>query len=141
MAIIRWEPINTARLFNRWPSVLDEEEWPEMTMTDGLDVYETDKEVVVEAAMPGIPEDQINVTFEDGVLRIQGRYEETDENKKKKKSVYRQQMVRSFDYTTTLPRAVDANKISADCEGGIVKITAPIAEESKPKKIEVKVKK
>jgi len=138
MAIIRWTPG-----FQRWggwnlPALFDEDNWPEVTENQGLNVYETDKEIVIEAAMPGIPSDKVEVTFEDGVLRISGKNEETEEEKKRKKVVYRSQRVVNFDYTTTLPRAIDSSAIEAKIDNGVLKITAPIAKEARPKKIAVK---
>lgn len=140
MPIIRWDPFNFPRLFTRWPVLSDEEEWPAMTMNEGLDVYETDNEVVVKAAVAGIPADKVEVTFEDNVLRIKAHVEETAEEKKKKKVVYRQQRVSSFDYTTTLPRAIDSNKITAEVAEGVVTVKAPIAAAAKPKRISVRAK-
>jgi len=140
MAIIRWEP-TFPRWFWRWPNLWEEEEeWPELTVTEGLDVYETENEVVVKAAVPGVPADKVEVTFEDGVLRIRGKVEETEEEKKRKKVVYRAQRMAAFDYTTTLPRAVDAEKIQAEVKEGVVTVKAPIAAQAKPKKITVKAK-
>lgn len=141
MAIIRWSP-----MFPRWgwrlPSLFEEEEeWPELTVTEGLDVYETENEVVVKAAVPGVPADKVEVTFEDGVLRITGKVEETEEEKKKKKVVYRAQRMAAFDYTTTLPRAIDPEKLEAEVEDGVLTVRAPIAPTAKPKKIAVKTKK
>jgi len=140
MAIIRWEP-TFPRWFWRWPNLWEEEEeWPELTVTEGLDVYETENEVVVKAAVPGVPADKVEVTFEDGVLRIRGKVEETEEEKKRKKVVYRAQRMAAFDYTTTLPRAVDSEKIQAEVKDGVVTVKAPIAAQAKPKKITVKAK-
>jgi HSP20 family protein len=140
MAIIRWEPA-FPRWFWRWPTLWEEEEeWPELTVTEGLDVYETENEVVVKAAVPGVPADKVEVTFEDGVLRIRGKVEETEEEKKRKKVVYRTQRMAAFDYTTTLPRAVDAEKIQAEVKDGVVTVKAPIATQAKPKKIAVRAK-
>lgn len=141
MAMIRWDPFPFQRSFPKWPQMFGEDEWPEITMNEGLDVYETDEEVVVKAAVPGVTADKVDVTFEDGVLRIKARTEDNKEEKNKKKVVYRQQRVSSFDYTTTLPRAVDADKISADVTDGVVTVRAPIAQTAKPKKITVKTKK
>jgi HSP20 family protein len=138
VSIIRWEPLNFPRFFQRMPALWDEDEWPEMTVTEGLDVYETDNEVIVKAAVPGISADKVDVTFEDGVLRIKARVEETKEEKEKKKVVYRQQKISSFDYTTTLPRAVEGAKISAEVVNGVVTVKAPIAQAARPKKIAVK---
>lgn len=140
MAIIRWEPL-FPRFFPRFPTLFEEEEeWPELTVIEGLDVYETDSDVIVKAAVPGIPADKVEVTFEDGVLRIKAKVEETKEEKEKKKVVYRQQRMTSFDYTTTLPRAVEGDKISAEVCDGVVTVKAPIAQAAKPKKISVKAK-
>lgn len=138
MAIIRWNP-----LLPRWGWNLptyDDEEWPELAETHGLNVYETDKEVVVEAPMPGIPEDKIEVTFEDGVLRITGKHQENEEEKKRKKVVYRSQRVAAFDYTATLPRSINAAAIQADLDKGVLTVKAPIAQAARPKKITVKTK-
>ncbi len=128
-----------ARWFFRPTLWEEEEEWPTMTMTEGLDVYEEDDKVIVKAAVPGVPADKVDVTFEDGVLRIKAKVEEKEEEKKKRKVVYRMDRVASFDYTTTLPRPVDEKSIEARVENGVVIITAKIAEEAKPKKIPVKI--
>lgn len=126
------------RMFFR-PVLWDDEDmqWPSVTMTEGVDVYEEDDKVVVKAAVPGVPADQVDVTFEDGVLRIKARYEETQEEKDKRLT-YRSDRVTSFDYTTTLPRPVDASSMDANVVDGVVVVTAKIAEAAKPKKIAVK---
>jgi len=140
MAIIKFNPFSPW-ISDRFFSVFDEEEnWPQIRVTEGLDVYETDSDVVVKAAVPGIPAEKVDVTFEDGVLRIKAQVEETKEEKEKKKVVYKQQRVSVFDYTTTLPRAVDGDKISAEVSDGVVTVKAPIAEAARPKKITVKTK-
>ncbi len=111
-----------------------------MTMTEGIDVYEEDDKVVVKAAVPGVSPDKVDVTFEDGVLRIRAKVEETQEEKDKKRVTYRMDRVASFDYTTTLPRPVDSQSIQAVVEDGVVVISAKIAETAKPRRIEVSKK-
>lgn len=140
MAIVKFSPFSPW-IPERFLSMFEDEDvWPQMRVTEGLDVYETDSEVIVKAAVPGVPADKVDVTFEDGVLRIKARIEETKEEKEKRKVVYRQQRVSSFDYTTTLPRAVDAGKVSAEVSEGVVTVKAPIAEAARPKKITVQAK-
>lgn len=135
MPIIRWEPLG--RQFWRWPMLLAEEELP-LVMTEGLDIYETEKAVVVKAPVPGISPDEVNVIFEGGVLRIQASHEESEVERKAKKTIYREQRLTSFDYSTTLPRAVEAEKIEAEVKDGVVTVTAPLAEEARPKRIAIK---
>lgn len=142
MAIIRFDPfrnefLSLAKHF-REPFFEDVEDWPQLTMTQGLNVYEQDDNIVVKALAPGIPEDKLEVTFEDGLLHIKGSVEETEEEKKKDKVVYKKQMISSVDYTTQLPRPIDSEKIEAEVRDGVVLIKAPIAEAAKPKKILVK---
>lgn len=141
MAIIRFspfrnDPFQLQRQF--FAPMLGDDEWPELTMTDGLDVYEEDNAVVVKAAVPGIPEEKIDITYEDGVLHIAGRQEEKEEEKEKKRVVHKMQRVTSFNYATTLPRAIDANKIDATVKDGVLMVRAPVAEAAKAKKISVK---
>lgn len=140
MAIVKLNPFSPW-LSDRFFSTFDEDEnWPMVKVTEGLDVYETETDVVVKAAVPGIPADKVDVTFEDGVLRIKAEVEETEEEKKRRKVVYKQQKMSYFDYTATLPRAVDGEKITAEVNDGVVVVKAPIAEAAKPKKITVKTK-
>lgn len=138
MAVVRWEP--EFPHFGRWPRWmrLFEEEWPELSEAEGLNIYETDNDVVVEAAIPGVPSDKVEVTVEGNVLKIFGGHEEKEEEKKKKKVVYRSACKRSFSYATSLPRAVQGNKAEAEVEDGIVRVTIPKAETERPKKIMVK---
>lgn len=134
MNIVKFNPF-----LNRWPSsFFDEETWPELTVTEGLDVYEKDNRIVVEAAMPGIPEENIDITYEDGVLHISGKWQESMEDKKKKKTVYKSQMVRSFDYRTMMPRPIDTNSVEATMKNGVLMVEAKVAPEAQAKKIKIK---
>ena len=134
MNIVKFNPF-----LYRWPSsFFDEETWPELTVTEGLDVYEKDNKIVVEAAMPGIPEENIDITYEDGVLHISGKWQESMEDKKKKKTVYKSQMVRSFDYRTMMPRPIDTNSVEATIKNGVLTVEAKVAPEAQAKKIKIK---
>jgi HSP20 family protein len=139
MAIIRFDPFRQlSRQF--FQPIFDDEEWPTLTMTEGLNVYEEDNNVVVEASVPGIPENKLDITYEDGVLHIEGQTEEKEEEKKKNRVIHRMQRVASFNYTTYLPRPIDEKKIDATVKNGVLVVKAPIAEEAKAKKIMVKTK-
>ncbi len=133
MAIVRWEPMR------RWPQVFDEDwDLPE-EMCRGLNVYETKDEVVVEAAVPGVPADKIEVEVEDDLISIYGEVEE-EEKEEKKKTYYRKMEKRSFDYVTTAPRPIKGDKASAEVKDGMVTVTIPKAEEAKRKSVKVAVK-
>ena len=134
MAIVRWEPF-----FRHWPVGLEDWDWPEPEVAQGLNIYETDDSIVVEAQVPGIPKDQLEITVEGGVVRIKGEVEEREEEEKKKK-YYTKQVKRSFYYTSSLPYRGQWDKAEAEMEEGLVRITIPKAEEEKPKKIAIKAK-
>lgn len=137
MAIVKRESF--LHPFFRWPEIW-EEEWPEISTARDLSIYETDKDIVVEAPIPGVPAEKVEVTVEDGVLTIKGGHEETEEEKKKKKVVYRAARRASFNYATSLPRAAEEGKAKAEVEDGIVKVTIPKAKKEKPKTVKVKAK-
>jgi HSP20 family molecular chaperone IbpA len=138
MAIVKW---------NRWgaPAVFDEDNWLSQWFdiagtSTGLDIYETNDSIVVEAQVPGIKEENIEINIDGNVLTITATQKETEEQKSKKKAIYKSTRQTSFNYSTNLPRIVDPSKAEADLDQGILKITIPKSEKDKPKKIEVKKK-
>lgn len=140
MKLVKW-----GRYGPWWPSLLDDEDWslssdwPELSTSKGLDIYETDDAVVVEAAVPGVPEDKVDVTVEGNVISISAEHKEEEEEKKKKRT-YKSSRQTSFNYSTSLPRMVDSDNAKAEVKNGVVKITVPKTEKDKPKKVEVKKK-
>ena len=136
MAIIRWDPFSLSKGLRAFPTIF-EDDWFE-SADQGLSVYETDDEVVIEANVAGVPEDKVDVSIEGGTVTVKAEYEETEEEKKKKKVVYRQSRQAKYLYTTSLPCPVKADEAEAEVVNGILKLVLPKAEEVKPKKIKVK---
>lgn len=129
-----------------FPSIFDDDDFWSFSPVNfnaqdsGLNMYETDDTVVVEASVPGVPEDEVNVSIEGNILTISADFEETDEEKEKKKVVYKSSRRSSFRYSTNLPRMVVGSEAEAEVENGVVKVTIPKSEEEKPKRIEVRKK-
>lgn len=96
-----------------------------------LDLYESEGNVVVEAAVPGAKKEEVSVEVKDGILRIDAEHKESKEEAKEKEVVYRSQKQSSFHYATTLPKPVEENKARAKLKDGILKITIPIAKGEK----------
>jgi HSP20 family protein len=142
MTIVRFDPFT---MLNRqfFRPMMDEFDtsWPTFKMTDGIDVYEEGDKIVVKAAVPGIDAEKVQVTFEDGVLHVSAREEEREEDKDKKKTVYKKERITMFDYVCTLPRPIDAKELTAEVEKGVLIVTAPIAPEAKPHSVPVRVRK
>ena len=141
MAIIRWEParelasMEIDRL-NRMFSEFYEETFSR-AWVPAVDIYETDRhEVVLKAELPDMRREDINVTFENGVLTLKG--ERKFEQEVKKENFQRiERRHGSFSRSFTLPKTVDAGKISASYKDGVLTIRLPQREEAKPKQIEV----
>lgn len=106
----------------------------------GLDMYETDNEVVVNLEAPGFNEENVDITIDGDTLTIYGSVSEKEEegDKDNKKYYHREISKQSFSRAVTLPARVESEKAEADFENGVITVTLPKAEESKPKKIEVK---
>ena len=143
MAIIRWEParelasMEIDRL-NRMFSEFYEETFSR-AWVPAVDIYETDRhEVVLKAELPDMRREDINVTFENGVLTLKG--ERKFEQEVKKENFQRvERRHGSFSRSFTLPNTVDAGKISASYKDGVLTIRLPQREEAKPKQIAVNV--
>lgn len=104
-----------------------------------LDVKEDEKAFHVTADLPGMSEKDVDVTFQDGVLTIRGEKKvERDEKKDTWHIIERSSG--SFSRQLSLPAKIEADKIDAKFEKGVLSVTLPkLAEEkAKTKKIEVK---
>jgi len=123
----------------RFPfSLLEEEEGSlqEFSEWSGLSVSEDDRNVYVEAALPGIKPNEIEMTFDKGVLWIKA--EKKEEVKDSKKKYYRRAM-NQFSYCLAVPGNIDENKQpEASCKNGVLKVTFAKTSKSQSKKIPVK---
>jgi HSP20 family protein len=104
-----------------------------------MDIVETDKELTVTAELPGIDQKDIDVSLDNGVLSIRG--EKTDEREREDKKVHLyERSYGSFQRSFTLPSNVEAAKISAEFEKGVLKIHLPKDGEAKPKGRKIAIK-
>ncbi|MBN2778477.1 MAG: Hsp20/alpha crystallin family protein [Bacteroidales bacterium] len=95
-----------------------------------FNVYETEKEFVVEAAVPGLEKKDFNIEVNDNVLQISSE-KEAKEEKKEQKFYYRGFCYGSFKKSYSLPDNVDKDKIAANYENGILKVVIPKDKEAK----------
>lgn len=103
-----------------------------------LDVYETKDAVVVEAPLPGINPANVEVSVENGIVTVQGQ--STKEHEMDDKNYYRKEVRSgSFFRQIALPVAVKETDVTAEFEDGVLKVTCPKMEESKPNKVTVKI--
>lgn len=135
--LVRWEP------FRELERVFDETDWfgaaGRNFRVPAVDLYETENELVAEVSIPGLDAKKVNVQIENNVLHIRSDEETVSEDTGK--DYYRKEVRRGmFARSLALPAEVDAEKVSAVSEKGILKITMPKSERAKPKKVNIDVK-
>ena len=103
-----------------------------------LDVIERDDSYVLRAELPGMSENDVEVTLENNQLTIRGmkqsRLDEQEGTFRRVESRYGR-----FYRTVTLPTLVDHDRIEASFDKGVLEVLVPKAEQAKPKQITVKV--
>ncbi len=104
-----------------------------------LDVIETDDNFIVKASIPGINPEDIDITFSDNILTIQGEIKEEAEQVDGN-YLLRERRFGLFQRSIALPERVDADKIEATYQDGVLTLTIPKIEEIKPKRISIKTK-
>ena len=105
-----------------------------------VDIFEKDDKFVVKAELPGMKEEDIDVSVVGDTLMIKG--EKKTETEVKEENYYRcERAYGSFYRSVPLPSTVDADKIEANFEDGVLEVTLPKSAEVKPKKVAVSAKK
>ena len=105
-----------------------------------VDVRENENEYVLEAELPGLTEEDVEVKVEDNLLTIASA---KDEDKKEEKNGYliRERRSAHFSRSFVLPKDVDAEKIDGVYKNGVLSLHLAKKPESKPKSIKIKVEK
>jgi HSP20 family protein len=101
-----------------------------------LDLYESGDHLVAMVELPGMRKEDIDISLHDGALTISGE-RKRDSSKNGETAQRTERYVGTFRRSITLPTRVDASKVSAIYQDGILKVTLPKAEEAKPKQIQV----
>jgi HSP20 family protein len=144
--LTRWEPMREMMtLREAMDRLFDDAFTRPINPRDGgwtspaVDMYQTDDEVVVRAALPGFKSDEVQINVTGDVLTLRGETKHEEEQKERAWHI-REHRWSSFERSIALPTEVRADKAVADFENGILTITLPKAEEVKPKTITVKTK-
>lgn len=104
-----------------------------------VDMYETDEDVVVKTALPGVDPDDVDVSITRNTLTIKGETE-AEEEVDEEDYVYRERRFGAYSRSLTLPVPVKADEAEAEFDNGVLTLTLPKVEEAKPKAIDIKVK-
>jgi HSP20 family protein len=109
----------------------------EFTATLPFDVWADENAFTLQAYLPGVKPDEVEITMEGEELRIRGRFPQSQENVK----VARRELFHgAFERRLTINVPVNVDGITAVYENGVLTLTVPKAEEVKPKQIKVVAK-
>jgi HSP20 family protein len=101
-----------------------------------VDVHETDDDIVVTAALPGIKPDDLDVTITGQNLALRGELK-ADETVEHDQYIYRERRFGSFNRSFQLPVRVDGDRADASFSDGILTLRIPKADEVKPRQIRI----
>ena len=154
MAIVKWTPQQRAwapfqdlltiqdrinSLFEDTLGMKDDQALATTTWRPLVDIFEDDQAIVIKAELPEMEEKDIQIDLDNNLLTIKG--ERKLEKEEKKESYHRvERFYGTFQRTFELPATVDREEISASYDKGVLKVTLPKKEESKPKKVQIEVK-
>lgn len=138
-SLVRWDPFRALRRPDDTFDAFVREFFArgESEMIEPLaDVAESNGEVTVKMAIPGVDKEEIHISVDNGVLDVHG--ETRKETEEKKKDYYRQEIrYGSFRRAITLPAAVDVDKADAKLKDGILTITMPKSKATKGHQIKI----
>jgi HSP20 family protein len=141
----RWEPVHEMMtLREAMDRLFDEAFTRPIAPGSGMempavDLYQTDNEVVVKAALPGLNPDDINISVTADVLTLKGDYKQEDDVKDAQYHI-REHRHGMFERSIMLPTPVQPDKARAEFDKGILSIQIPKTETVKPKTVNIKVK-
>lgn len=152
-SLIRWNPRNemeTSDPFRAFDEMFNDlwQNWPGQFLSDtvrpmlrpAMDVVENDKEFSIRVDLPGLKAEDLKVEVEDGLLTVGGEVGDTIE-KEGDHYHYRERSYGKFQRSVRLPNTVDANKVEANFENGVLNVILPKLPQAQPKQITVKTDK
>ena len=105
------------------------------TWSPAVDVIETGERVELVADLPGVPQDRISLSFEQGVLTLKAERQAPEASEQVKLTTERP--YGTFERAFTLGDELDAEHIEARYEAGVLRVTVPKKPAVKPRRIEV----
>ena len=98
-----------------------------------VNIKETENELEVDMAAPGMKKDDFNIELTNNVLTISSERQTEHEIKEGKNVTRREFSYQSFSRSYTLPAIVETDKITSNYENGLLQVNIPKREEAKPK--------
>ena len=135
--IVKWAPFQELDTMERRMRRMLEDFGIAPAPIPAADLYETEKEVVVELDVPGFEEKELSLEVIDHTLKVKGEHKVAKEEKEKTFYLH-ERVEKHFERRFTLPPEVDVEHVEAKFGRGVLVVHIPKIEEAKPRKIEIK---
>ena len=127
MTIVRWDPFRDFGFTTG------------STWVPPVDIFQTgEQELVLKAELPDMTREEIDVTVENFVLTVKGE-KKLGGDVAEEQFHHIERHYGAFSRSFSLPRTVDAGKVSAEYKNGVLTVRLPLREEAKPRQIKVDV--
>jgi HSP20 family protein len=128
-------PFGSLNIFDEWYDWSAKKFWsPE------IDVIEDDNSIILEADVPGVDKENIELDIKDNVLTLKGTKKEIKREKDGKKFYRYERSTGSFSRSFMLPENIKKEEIEAEFDKGVLKITIPKMPKEVPKNIKINFK-
>lgn len=146
MAIVRWRPVGDLVTMQDEMNRVFEDLWRRNPRSGSLgaaaawwpsiDVQETQNEFRIAAELPGLKRDDVKISLTDNVLTLRGE-KRSDQGRESEGWHQMERAYGVFERSFQLTCPVDASKVKARFEDGVLTITLPKSEESRPREISI----
>jgi HSP20 family protein len=136
LTLERWTPSRELEGMERRMRRLFETVGMLPTVAPPTDIYETDKEFVVELEVPGFDEKELAVEVSDHSLIVRGEHKQEAETSEREHLLH-ERLERRFMRRFELPADSDSEQVSATCEKGLLTLRVPKAMPTAARKVEI----
>lgn len=142
MTLVRWKPFSDAPAFNDDVSRLFDEIWSRGRGSDlgswypAVDLTESETEFKMMVELPGLTKDDVKITLNDNMVTLRGEKKASNESRKETWHQV-ERTYGAFKRSFQLSTQVDKTKVNAKFENGVLTVTLPKSEESRPREISI----
>jgi HSP20 family protein len=134
--IVKWAPFREFDVVDRRMRRLLEDFGVAPAQLPAADMYETEKELIVELEVPGFDEKELSLEASDHMLTIKG--ERIEEKEEKEKTFFlHERLEKHFERSFTMPIEADLDRVAATFRAGVLEVHVPKIEPAKARKIEI----
>lgn len=110
----------------------------QLVWAPSVNVREDDERITIEAELPGVSEEDVNVTLDDDMLTISGEKREEKRSEKEDYHLFERRYGR-FERSFTVGRNLDPSKVEASFDNGVLRVVLPKPEDQRPRRVRIGV--